>query len=178
MRRTLVTLIGVRYTTARGDSAKAIDLICKKLGFKGRKAKTEMIPITGGDIENFDDAVQKLYKQQSPGLSEACIRALVHNYGTEAEEIIAIAAQDNSLAATLGDTQVVKAEIVNAVKNEMAHNLTDVVFRRTDLATGSSPGLPVLTECAQIMADLLDWNEQEINTQRDAVMQRFPAWNQ
>ena len=173
----LVTLIGVRYTTARGDSAKAINLICKKLGFRGRKAKTDSTPVVGGDIADFDAAVQQLYKQQSLNLSENCVRALVHNNGTEAEDIIAIAEQDISLAEKLGDTQVLKAEVVNAVKNELAHNLSDVVFRRTDLATGSNPGVPVLIECAQIMASLLSWDEQEIKDQVDTVMQRFPAWN-
>lgn len=170
-----VTLIGVRYTTARGDSAKAIDLICKKLGLSGRKAATETTPVTGGDIANFESAVQTLYKEQSLGLSEKCVRALVHNYGTEAGNIIDIAMQDKSMAETLGDSQVLKAEIINAVKFEMAHNLSDV-YRRTDLATGGNPGEAVLIECADIMSGLLGWNEQEMQAQLDAVLQRFPAW--
>ncbi len=173
----LVTLIGVRYTTARGDSAKAIDLICKKLDLKDSVSKTDSIPVMGGDIADFELAVQKLYQEQTLNLSEDCVRALVHNYGTEAGNIISIALQDESLAATLGDTQVLKAEVVNAVKNELAYNLTDVVFRRTDLASGSNPGKSVLRECAEIMSDLLNWDEQEINKQVDKVLQRFPAWN-
>lgn len=173
----LVTLIGVRYTTARGDSAKAIDLVCKKLGLSRETAKTDSIPISGGDIADFEWVVQEMYKKQTLNLSENCVRALVHNYGTEADKIIAIASQDESLAATLGDTQVLKAEVVNAVKNELAYNLTDVVFRRTDLATGSNPGEHVLRESAEIMSSLLNWDEFEINKQIEKVMQRFPAWN-
>ncbi|MBT8294669.1 MAG: glycerol-3-phosphate dehydrogenase/oxidase [Ignavibacteriaceae bacterium] len=173
----LVTLIGVRYTTARGDSAKAINLICKKLGLKGRVAKTDSISVAGGDIADFESTVHKLYEEQALNLSEDCVRALVHNYGTEAGGIVALAQQDKPLAATLGDTQVLKAEVVNAVKNELAYNLTDVVFRRTDLASGSNPGKSVLKECAEIMSGLLNWDEQEINKQVDKVLQRFPAWN-
>ncbi len=173
----LVTLIGVRYTTARGDSARAINLICRKLGLKGRVAKTDSIPVAGGNIADFEFAVHKLHEEQTLNLSEDCVRALVHNYGTEAGSIVAIALQDESLAATLGDTQVLKAEVVNAVKNELAYNLTDVVFRRTDLASGSNPGESVLKECAEIMSDLLNWDEQEINKQVNKVLQRFPGWN-
>lgn len=173
----LVTLIGVRYTTARGDSAKAIDLICKKLGVKRRKPKTDFIPVVGGDIADFDEAVQQLFKKQTLGLSEDCVRALVHNYGTEVDNIIAIASQDIALSAVLGDTQVLKAEVVNAVTNETAYNLSDVVFRRTDLATGSNPGEQVLMECADIMSGLLGWDEQEKKSQVESVLQRFPAWN-
>jgi glycerol-3-phosphate dehydrogenase len=173
----LVTLIGIRYTTARGDSAKAIDLICSKLNMRKRKAETESTPLNGGDIADFEALVQLTHKQQTSNLSISCVRALVHNYGTEAQNIIEIAAQDETFANTLGDTQVLKAEIVNAVKNEMAHSLADVVFRRTDLATGSNPGEQVLKECAQFMSTLLDWDEEEIQAQVDNVGQRCPAWN-
>ncbi len=174
----LVTIIGVRYTTARGDTAKAIDLICSKLGAGKLKAETESTPVTGGDIADFEALVQQMYQQQSLNLSESCVRALAHNYGTEINKIIDIAEQNKSLAETLGDTQVLKAEVVFAVKKEMACSLADVVFRRTDLATGSNPGEQVLRECAELMSTLLAWDEQEIQTQMDDVLQHFPAWNQ
>jgi len=173
----LVTLIGIRYTTARGDSAKAIDLICSKLGLRGRKATTETTPVAGGDIADFEALVQQVYQQQSLSLTEKCVRALVHNYGTEAGNVIDLAVQDKSLAATIGDTQVLKAEIKYAVEKEMAYSLADVVFRRTDLATGSNPGAQVLKECLSIMSPLLEWDEQEMQVQLDDVLQRFPAWN-
>ncbi len=172
----LVTLVGIRYTTARGDSGKAIDLICRKLGKAGNRSATESTPLAGGDIEDFDALVQQLHRQQTLGLAEDCLRALAHNYGTEAKEVLVLAEQDKTLAATLGDTRVLKAEIVHAVQKEMARELADVVFRRTDLATGSNPGDPVLNECADLMSSLLDWSEEEKHAQLDRVKQRFPAW--
>jgi len=172
----LITLIGIRYTTARGDSAKAIDLVCKKLGRAGVKAATETTPLSGGDIADFELMVQQLYKQQSLGLSEECLRALVHNYGTEAGALLALATKDKTLAVTLGETQVLKVEIKYAVEHEMAFELADVVFRRTDLATGSSPGAPVLADCAEYMAAMLNWDESKKQAQLDAVKQRFPSW--
>jgi len=173
----LVTLIGVRYTTARGDSAKAINLICSKLGSGKLKAATESTPVVGGDIDDFEALVQQVYQQQSLNLSKNCVRALAHNYGTEIEKIIDIAARDKSLVATLGDTQVLKAEVAYAVEKEMACSLADVVFRRTDLATGSNPGEQVLRECAELMSTLLAWDEQEIQSQLNDVLQHFPVWN-
>jgi glycerol-3-phosphate dehydrogenase len=102
----LVTLIGVRYTTARGDSAKAIDRVCLKLGLRSKRPATETIPVVGGDIEDFDLLVNKLYMEQKLGLSKACVRALAHNHGTEATRIIDIAREKISLAETIGDTNV------------------------------------------------------------------------
>ena len=172
----LVTLIGVRYTTARGDTAKAMDLICRKLGKGNARALTETTPVSGGDIEDFDAFADKLHQQQKIGLSKDCVRHLAHNYGTEAFRIIDLAANNEMLAQTLGNTHVLKAELVNAVENEMAFTLADIVFRRTDLATGGSPGDDALRDCADFIAQYTGWGDDEINEQLKVVKSRFPAW--
>lgn len=170
-----ITLIGIRYTTARGDSAKAIDLVCSKLGLK-KTARTQDIPLVGGDIADFDVLVKQVHQQQKLSLSLDVVRALVHNHGTQVHDVIELAERDNSLAETLGDTKVIKAEIVYAVKNEMADTLADIVFRRTDLATGSNPGRQVLLECATLVSGMLMWDEAEQVRQVEQVEGRFPSW--
>lgn len=44
----LVTLIGVRYTTARGEATKAVDLVFSKLQRRSPQSKTSSTPIWGG----------------------------------------------------------------------------------------------------------------------------------
>jgi glycerol-3-phosphate dehydrogenase len=171
----LVTLVGVRYTTARGDAAKAVDMVCAKLEACRSRPATESIPLSGGDFEDFETLVREI-QQQSPGLQQDCVRALAHNYGTCAARIAAMASRDSSLAGTIGDTGVTRAEIVHAVESEMAYDLADVVFRRTDMATGGNPGMESLQECANIMAGIWGWSEQETQAQIDRVMKRFPDW--
>lgn len=172
----LVTLIGIRYTTARGDAAKALDMVCSKLGVRSGRPATESIPVAGGDIENFDVLVQRLYRKQDLNLSEDCVRALAHNYGTDADSIIDMATQDRSMANTAGNTCVLLAEVKYAVENDMACTLSDIVFRRTDLATGGNPGEVAIRTCAELMAVLLEWDEQEMQCQIATVMKRFPSW--
>jgi glycerol-3-phosphate dehydrogenase len=65
---------------------------------------------------------------------------------------------------------------VHAINNEMAWTLSDVVFRRTDLATGGYPGDSAIRACAEMMAGRLGWDEQEIRKQINSVVQRFPSW--
>ncbi len=173
----LVTLIGIRYTTARGDSARAVDLICRKLGHQAR-AQTETTPLQGGDIADFDALVQQLHQQQTLGLPYDCVEALAHNHGANATGILALAQQDAALAERLGGSRVLKAEVINAVQNEMALTLADVVFRRTDLATGGNPGKAALQQCIDLMTPLLGWDEAEQQAQMQAVLARFPQWNQ
>lgn len=169
----LVTLIGVRYTMARGDSAQAIDLVSQKLGKGFQRPATEKIPVYGGKIENFAGLVQSATRH-SHGLAPDVVRAMVHNYGSEYSEVLKYADQNSAWAETLGDSKVIKAEVIHAVREEMAIKLGDVVFRRTDLATGENPGDQLLRECADLMAVELGWTREQINEQLRDVAQRFP----
>jgi glycerol-3-phosphate dehydrogenase len=60
----------------------------------------------------------------------------------------------------------------------MAFTLADIVFRRTDLATGGNPGDDVLRECAEFIAQYTGWDDDQINEQLEHVKGRFPAWMQ
>lgn len=63
--------------------------------------------------------------------------------------------------------------IEQAVKDEMANTLTDLLCRRLQLSTTPSLGLAELNDCADIMAGLLGWTdaqkEQEINLYTEKV---------
>lgn len=171
----LVTLIGVRYTMARGDSAQAIDLVSQKLGKGLQRSATDQIPVYGGKIENFEKLVQSTIREGSRGLSPDVIRALIHNYGSEYNDVLKYVDKNPAWAETLGRSKVMKAEVIHAVHEEMAINLGDVVFRRTDLATGENPGEQPLRECAELMASELGWTREQIDEQFREVVQRFPS---
>ena len=51
----------------------------------------------------------------------------------------------------VGSSSVRAAEVVHAVRDEMALKLTDVVLRRTQLGTEEHPGESALKECADLM---------------------------
>jgi glycerol-3-phosphate dehydrogenase len=55
----------------------------------------------------------------------------------------------------------------------MAQNLGDVVFRRTDLATGNYPGREALRECAEILAVELGWNQSRIEQEINGAIKKF-----
>lgn len=172
----LVTLIGIRYTMGRADAAKAIDMICGKLGQKRSRAPTESTPVYGGKIEDFDGMVNGAASElrMLPG---KVVRALVHNHGSNYKKVVSLTAeQDNTLLETINNTTVLKAEIINAIRNEMAVHLSDVVFRRTDLATGGDPGESALTECARLMAHELGWTEAREKEEIERVRSQLPRF--
>lgn len=169
----LITLIGVRATTARGMAAKAIDLVIQKLGKPAKKADTQNIPIYGGDIGSFDKAVHLLQKQYDHILNFNQARHLVSNYGNRCGEVMKYVEADSSLADTVGESYTLKAEIRHAVQEEMAVHLTDIVFRRTDIATGQMPRTTELEMCASLVADELGWDQPIIDKEIESVGKSF-----
>jgi len=169
----IVSLIGARYSTARGDASVAIDLIFSRLGKHPPKSLTDVTPIFGGNIENFQDLVKEAGNRRPQGLSSEIIQGLLHNHGSEYHSIMDRIHASPEFGETLGDSTVVKAEVIHAVGTEMAMKLEDVVFRRTDLGTAGFPGEEALKTCAGLMALEMGWTpEQEENELRE-VMNRF-----
>jgi glycerol-3-phosphate dehydrogenase len=156
---------------ARRGAEKTIDLILKKLDRKGPKSKTVNVPIYGGEIHNFEELVKDATAQLDR--SRTVVRALVHNYGSEYQAVLKYCKEDPTLAEAIGDSTVIKAEVIHAVREEMAQKLEDVVFRRTDLGTGMNPGSRGITNCAELMDRQLGWNQERVRKEQDAVTDIF-----
>ena len=101
---------------------------------------------------------------------------LVTTYGTQFRQVVRHIKENNSLGESIGLSPIIKAQIVHAVREEMAQNLADVVFRRTDLATGDYPGREALRKCADILAVELGWVQPRIGQEIDSVIEGFPAY--
>ncbi|MEW6001523.1 MAG: glycerol-3-phosphate dehydrogenase/oxidase [Nitrospirota bacterium] len=164
----LITVVGVKYTTHRDIVSRTIDLVFKKLQKKPPKCLTEDIPIYGGKIEKFEDCLAEAIR--TSGLDEKVARHLVYNYGSKYRDILKYGQKEPSLIQIVdGSDEVLRAEILNAVQNEMALKLSDVVLRRTDLGSAGNPGKKALREAAKIMAEALGWNEERIDKEIEEV---------
>lgn len=173
----LITLIGVRYTTARGVAARTIDLVFKKVGKRGPASRTDTTPIHGGNIENFEDFLSRAINRESgenqARLSKESIRSLVHHHGSEYPEVLKYIKEDPECAKTIDRSHIIKAEVLYAVREEMAQKLSDVVLRRTDLGAGEYPGGKALRICAEIMGKELGWNELRTKEEMEEVKKSF-----
>jgi glycerol-3-phosphate dehydrogenase len=88
--------------------------------------------------------------------------------------VLKYAETNSSLAETLGGSGVIKAEVIHAVREEMAQRLSDVVFRRTDLGSAEFPGEPALAGCAALMAKELGWDEYRVKMELEQTRAAFP----
>jgi glycerol-3-phosphate dehydrogenase len=165
----LVTLIGVRATTARGMSEKALNIIAAKLNKNTSKCLTETTPVFGGDMDSFDTFLGRSVQEMAPKLNTAQVTGLVHNYGTHCGQVLKYAETRPELLLPLGDSTVLRTEVIHAVREEMAQRLADVVFRRTDLGTGGDLNAETLALCAELMAQEMNWTSHQRQTELEHV---------
>ena len=173
----LLTVIGARATVARGVAEKTMDLVQRKLGEKITRSNTDVERLHGGHFKDFSVLVNEI-RQKLPPESESAATALAHNYGSEYTAVLECAS-DSSLRQPVGDSNVIRAEAVHAVRHEMAKNLADVVVRRTELGSGNHPGDDALHDVAAIVAHELGWDAQETDAQLqavDAVLRQGGPW--
>lgn len=174
----ILSLVGVRWTTARSDAARVVDELVERLGLSPgvdvARCSTDSTPVHGGDFSHFDNLVQDVHDAVLPkGLGMAHARALARNYGTAYQEVLEHSDGDSTMVGTLPGTSVTRAEIAHAAGCEMAHTLADVVFRRTSLGLGRNPGMLALEEAAVLVGREHGWGSDRVKREVAEVSARF-----
>jgi glycerol-3-phosphate dehydrogenase len=170
----LVSVVGVRYTTARYTAAQATDLAAERLGRSVPSCRTHETPLVGGEMSDVDTYVRTAEAAAVPPWTAATSRHLALRYGDESREVQALAASDNSLAEPLASTTAtLGAEIVYAARDEMAVTLADAVLRRTDLGSAGHPGRAALARAAAVMAPLHGWTPAHVEREIQAVERAY-----
>ena len=168
----LVTVVGVKYTVARSLAEQAAAAAVGKLNRGDRRARTESARLAGGDIDDTASFLRSL--AATPGLPAAAAERLGRTHGTGAAAVLALAHVETGLADGLaGGSNVLRAEVVHACREEAAQTLSDIVFRRTDLGTAGHPGRAALEDCAALAARELGWTADRMRTELDAVEAAF-----
>jgi glycerol-3-phosphate dehydrogenase len=167
----LVSLVGIRFTTARADAERALNLLLGQMPGAPPAAATSRLPLPGGNIEDFAAFESHARRAMPVGLDPRCAMGLLRNHGTEYSRVIGGVIGGGTarqLERVQGTTTLV-AEIDHAVSEEMAVHLEDVVMRRTDIAAGRHPGEVALATAADIMSVRLGWSERRTREEIDAT---------
>ena len=169
--RGLITAISVKYTTARKIAQNSINLVYKKLGYKSPDCKTEITKVYGGNIENFQKFVIEETQKKLSNLNGNIIRNLIYNYGNRYYDVLRCTDGRSYLLKTINKTlPIIRAQVIYAVRKEMAVKLEDVVFRRTALGTLGNPGENAIRICAKLMAAELSWDEKKTEEEINKVL--------
>jgi glycerol-3-phosphate dehydrogenase len=154
----LITAIGVRLTVARAVAERVLTLVGRTLGRSLPPCRTEITPLASGEVPDYQAFMDQAVSRPKVPLPADVLRSLARNYGSHCGQVFELAARHPSLSERLGDSHVIGAQVVHAVRTEMAQRLGDVVYRRTDLGTAEMPSVDSLRDCAAVMAGELNWS--------------------
>jgi len=158
-----LSVIGVKYTTARDVAEKTVDLALSKLGLPRRRCVTAIAPLYGGHVDCFEDFLKNELKASDGAIPPSSLEALLRNHGSAYQRVLRYVEESPVWATLLSDdSTTIKAEVLHAVREEMAQKLADVVFRRTELGTLGYPGKAALQTAADIMANELGWSNARV----------------
>jgi glycerol-3-phosphate dehydrogenase len=173
----LITAMSVRFTTGRAVAERAVDLVFRCLGRTPPACRTRVTPVHGGGLHGVASAVAEaraaLGALAEPGVAED----FVASHGSGWRHVAAHVERNPALGQRLDGSTVLEAEVVHAVREEMARTLADVVLRRTGLGTGAWPGAAALERCAAQMAAEVGWDPRRVEAEIAALRGSFPPWS-
>ncbi len=132
--------------------------------------RTADVPLPGGGLRDVALAVADLRREHDAEVPSETIPHLLAAYGTAAAEVLAIADGRPEWRVRLAeDSPVIGAQLVRAVRDEMAMTLADAVIRRTPLGALGDPGDAALATAGAIVAAEIGWSEDRRRREIEGV---------
>jgi glycerol-3-phosphate dehydrogenase len=171
----LITAITNRFTMGRRVAELAVDLAFRKLGKAPPRCRTEVTPLEGGRVDNVGKLGAEVERSAADLIPADIAQRLACNHGARYRQVLDVVRENPAWARPLGSSKVLQAEVIHAIREEMAHTLTDCVFQRTEVGTTGHPGREALEQTARVAAEELGWGAERTAMEVAAVMARFPG---
>mgnify|MGYP002064021610 CR=1 FL=1 len=162
----LVSIIGGKLTTYRNLAEQTVDRLGKLLKRKLPECRTQTTLLPGA--YRLDEARRAL--QARAELSPEGVERLLGLYGGRALDLLELADAEPPLAKALDEARtVLAAEVVFAVRSEMARTLEDIVFRRLTVGFDADQGRLMYDEIAALAADEAGWSPEQTTQQLEIL---------
>jgi glycerol-3-phosphate dehydrogenase len=172
----IVTVAGAKYTTARAVAERVTNRLAEKLQRTAVPCRTASSPLPGGGLRDVGLTIADARREHDAGLPSDTIPHLVAAYGSRYRDVLDLSdGHPEWRTRVADDSPVIGAELVWAVRKEMAVTLRDAVLRRTPVGALGYPGDPAADRAARIVATELKWTEERIREEIDGL-RRFYRW--
>jgi len=153
----MISISGGKLTTYRSMAAEVVDVVERSLGRRRRRARTNVVPLPGGDIHSVDETLRAAEREVGDSV---VARRLVEAHGSRWREVAALTTAEPALARRIArDLPYLLAEVVYAVEREMAITLADVLVRRLHLAFEvADHGRSAARVATAVLAGRLGWD--------------------
>ena len=171
----LLVSVGGKYTTARADAARAVDMVMRQLGRRPGERPTDDRPFPWAPDGEFEAWLSRATAAgAAAGLDEVMARTVALRHGTRVGEIHRRLAERSALAERLDPRlPFCRAEVIQAAAREMARSLEDVLRRRLPWLILSRPDPSVVREAAGLVASALGWSGERRREEETAVLREW-----
>ncbi len=163
----LFSIKGVKYTTAPDIAERMVEILAKD-NYLGTRAPGSYVTVPPRNL-HFGPAITALGKE-----FEAIKNHLTARYGSGWREVFGLLVPRQGEPLWVSEEPpLLRAELLYFIYEEMATNLSDVVFRRTNLAAAECPSREFLVLIAACMGGELGWSVEEQERQIRQVEEIF-----
>jgi glycerol-3-phosphate dehydrogenase len=168
--RGVISVLGVKYTTARNVATKIADRILKKYDRIFSNHDVEISFIGDNSINDFQYFIQEKSRNNPFNLEEATVRHLALNFGNDYSSIENLLSENIEHGNRIpGSEEAIIAELLFCIKNERICHLSDLLIRRTDIGSLKKPKTVTIEFCAALLAKEMDWDETRKVEEIDAL---------
>jgi glycerol-3-phosphate dehydrogenase len=154
----------------------AVDAAVRGLDAAVAPSATHVTPLLGA--EGYQVLWNTRYRLASQsGLHPARIEHLLRRYGSEIHSLLELVRERPELAQPLpGADDYLAVEALYATTHEGAMHVDDVLARRTRISIEAwDRGVSAAEPVARLMAEVLDWSEEDIEREVDVYHRRVAA---
>jgi glycerol-3-phosphate dehydrogenase len=172
----LVAVAGGKYTTYRVMARDAVDAVARGLEQSVPQSVTHITELVGA--EGFAATWnQRARIAERSGLHVKRVEHLLRRYGSRIDELLALIADDRSLADPLGHADdYLRVEVHYAASHEGALHLDDVLTRRTRISIETwDRGVGAAEEAARIVGGVLGWSAEDVQREVSHYCARVDA---
>src|SRR5580704_8089377 len=154
----LISIMGGKWTTHRAMAEDTIHAVQQALGLPQTESQTRNHILYGG--EGFTDDYWKRLWREHP-ISEGAARHLAAKFGSASQEVLELTiANPDLLQRILPRGRAIRAEVVYAVRYEMAYTIEDVLARRLGMQFYSwSDCIEAAPVVGSLMQKELEWTK-------------------
>ncbi|XTZ11523.1 MAG: glycerol-3-phosphate dehydrogenase C-terminal domain-containing protein, partial [cyanobacterium endosymbiont of Rhopalodia inflata] len=163
----LISLIGGKLTTYRQVGEEVVDMVFKQQGKPIPPCSTQDKPLPGWILPG-DSRVQQVLTEYRDRVSNQTIDHLFCMYGSKTLDVLGLIDSEADLASVIvPELPDIKAQIVYAVRHELAYTLVDIMRRRTTLAMHSDYGIDLLPSLTETLSRHCGWDENKCRQEKE-----------
>jgi glycerol-3-phosphate dehydrogenase len=156
----LITIAGGKLTTHRAIAQRVVDRIMRGLGRPSGRCPTLDTPLPGArPLDAHPAGAQPEPRESLEAIDRVVGAHLVSRYGTRAPVVANLIRERAEFAEPLATgSRVIAAEVIFAVRAEMAMTVCDCLLRRMGLACSPGEARAAAPVAARLMAEECGWS--------------------